>query len=445
MQVSAILSLPYIQPAQAQKHVTHNEALRRLDALVQPVVADRDRAAPPAAPGAGDRHLVGVGATGDWAGRDHALAVWDGAAWRFETPAAGWRAHCTAEDAELVFDGSGWRAPAELATQADRLGLGAEADAENRLSVAAPAVLLSHDGGDHRLKVNRAGPGDTASLLFQTGFTGGAEMGLAGGPDFEIKTSADGAGWTSALRLSASDGRATGAAVQSGPRDATPGRLMSVGAFGLGAAAAPQAASADLARETGTYAMALPAPDAPPGASGPALLEVAAQGPDEIAQRLTETGTGRAWRRSRAGGAWQGWQRVIGQADLIGPVGLASGLPTGAVFETGTGPGGRFLRLADGTQIAQAEAALFARLSADRLEHVWTFPAPFAAPPQVAVTLPGAEADYGGLGPGDLGPAMQEAGTASVALRLPRAAGAASFAAGAQVMGARLLAIGRWD
>ena len=34
-QSSARLTLPFIQAAQAQKHVTHNEAVRALDMLVQ--------------------------------------------------------------------------------------------------------------------------------------------------------------------------------------------------------------------------------------------------------------------------------------------------------------------------------------------------------------------------------------------------------------------------
>lgn len=36
------LNLPYIAAAQAQKHVTHNEALRALDAIIQLSVLDRD-------------------------------------------------------------------------------------------------------------------------------------------------------------------------------------------------------------------------------------------------------------------------------------------------------------------------------------------------------------------------------------------------------------------
>lgn len=52
------LALPCIMPAQAQKHVTHNEALRMLDTLVQLSALDRDRTVPPSAPADGDRHIV---------------------------------------------------------------------------------------------------------------------------------------------------------------------------------------------------------------------------------------------------------------------------------------------------------------------------------------------------------------------------------------------------
>ncbi|WP_135506643.1 DUF2793 domain-containing protein [Roseovarius aestuariivivens] len=89
---SPVLSLPLIQPSQAQKHVTHNEALLLLDAAVQLAVADRDRTSPPALPEAGQRHIVAPGATAEWAGQDGLLALWDGGAWRFVTPLVGWRA-----------------------------------------------------------------------------------------------------------------------------------------------------------------------------------------------------------------------------------------------------------------------------------------------------------------------------------------------------------------
>jgi hypothetical protein len=56
------LGLPFIEGSQAQKHVTHNEALRILDSVVQIGVLDIDRTAPPSSPAEGDRHIVASGA-----------------------------------------------------------------------------------------------------------------------------------------------------------------------------------------------------------------------------------------------------------------------------------------------------------------------------------------------------------------------------------------------
>ena len=64
MDTTPNLALPYILASQAQKHVTHNEAIRALDALVQISVKDRDLAAPPGAPAEGDRYIVAAAATG---------------------------------------------------------------------------------------------------------------------------------------------------------------------------------------------------------------------------------------------------------------------------------------------------------------------------------------------------------------------------------------------
>ena len=47
------LALPYLLPAQAQKHVTHNEALQRLDAVTQLVVEAFGATTPPGSPGVG--------------------------------------------------------------------------------------------------------------------------------------------------------------------------------------------------------------------------------------------------------------------------------------------------------------------------------------------------------------------------------------------------------
>jgi hypothetical protein len=69
--------------------------------------------------------------------------------------------------------------------------------------------LLNHDGAGHQLKLNKAAAAETASLLYQTAFSGRAEMGLAGDDDFTIKVSADGAQWNNALSIAADTGVVT--------------------------------------------------------------------------------------------------------------------------------------------------------------------------------------------------------------------------------------------
>lgn len=221
---TAILSLPYILPAQAQKHVTHNTALQALDLAVQLAVTDRGSPTPPAGPAEGARHIVGPGASGDWAGQDHAIALFTGAeGWLFTTPLPGWRAWVAAEQAMVVWDGTGW---ISLAQNLAGLGINTTSDAINRLAVAAQATLLTHEGAGHQLKLNKAGTAETASLLFQTNWSGRAEMGTLGSDAFAIKLSADGSTWITALGFDATSGTASGQAVQQSPEDVTTGRLM---------------------------------------------------------------------------------------------------------------------------------------------------------------------------------------------------------------------------
>lgn len=106
-ETTPLLALPLIASAQAQKHVTHNEALARLDALAQLAVHDRHRTVPPGAPIAGDRHLVATAAGGAWAGQDGRIALYEDG-WTFLVPRAGWRVFLADERATLVHTGAGW-------------------------------------------------------------------------------------------------------------------------------------------------------------------------------------------------------------------------------------------------------------------------------------------------------------------------------------------------
>ncbi|MFP7675559.1 DUF2793 domain-containing protein [Marivita sp. S0852] len=222
---STLLSLPYIQPAQAQKHVTHNEALRMLDALVQLSVDSRALTDPPADPANGTRYIVASGATGDWAGQDFAIALNADGGWLFLSPNPGWRAWVVDEGTEVIWQGGFWQAHSGGGVIPDRLGLGTPVDTVSRLSVAAPETTLTHEGAGHQLKINKAADADTASLMFQSDWTGHAEMGLAGDTAFSIKVS-DGTSWTTALSFDSATGAASGAAVSSGPEDSNSNALV---------------------------------------------------------------------------------------------------------------------------------------------------------------------------------------------------------------------------
>lgn len=228
-QSSPLLLLPYIQPAQAQKHVTHNEALRRLDALVQLSVESRALTEPPESPPEGVRYIVASGATGDWAGQDFAIALNAGGGWLFLAPNVGWQAYVADEAVTVTWQGSLWHTAATGGALPDRLGLGTNVDPINRLSVASPTTLLTHEGAGHQLKVNKATAADTASLLFQTGWSGRAEMGTTGDDAFSIKVSADGGSWTTALSFDPASGAASGAAVSNGPQDSNADALVRAG------------------------------------------------------------------------------------------------------------------------------------------------------------------------------------------------------------------------
>lgn len=109
---STNLILPYLQPAQAQKHITLNETLLRLDALVQGAVETRFLAAQPSSPVDGARYILPSGKTGaDWgAMADHALAYWRDGVWEEIAPRSGFALFVRDEGRLVAFDGARWNA-----------------------------------------------------------------------------------------------------------------------------------------------------------------------------------------------------------------------------------------------------------------------------------------------------------------------------------------------
>lgn len=203
--LTANLNLPRAVPnMNPDGPVIFNDLIEQLDALIQLAVEDSSLSAPPdPLPAEGARYIVSATASGDWAGQEGRIALYSGEGWLFLTPKDGWRAWDRAASEGRLYRNGGWHSENRSA----RLGVGTDADNYNRFAVSAPATLLTHDGGGHQLKLNKAAAGDTASMLFQTGWAGRAEMGTMGGDDFAIKVSPDGSSWTTALTVDSATGR----------------------------------------------------------------------------------------------------------------------------------------------------------------------------------------------------------------------------------------------
>jgi hypothetical protein len=131
-------ALPFLFPGQAQKEAFVNEALARIDSLLQPVVLG-EQAAPPPASQAGDTYLVAAPASGEWAGRDGMIANWSGTHWLFAPPWEGARVHDAASGALAVFSGAaGWRRAAAPPVPDG----GTTQDLEARAAIAAIVARL---------------------------------------------------------------------------------------------------------------------------------------------------------------------------------------------------------------------------------------------------------------------------------------------------------------
>lgn len=108
MSRTAQLSLPLLLPAQAQKHVTVNEALARLDAAIQLRVVSSQRTEPPASGTDGESYIVPVGASGAWANASPRIATWSNGGWIIVSPKVGWRAWDESRSGYQTFDGVTW-------------------------------------------------------------------------------------------------------------------------------------------------------------------------------------------------------------------------------------------------------------------------------------------------------------------------------------------------
>lgn len=161
-EVSARWSLPLIVAGQAQKEMTHNEAVALIDLILQPAVEAVGLNNPPATPAIGACWVIGAAPTGAWEGQAHAVAGWTAGGWRFVAPRDGFCVWDAADNRPIRFHADAWSGEA-LAGESLRLGGqsilssraaaisaprgGTQIDAEAREALSAILLVLQH----HRL------------------------------------------------------------------------------------------------------------------------------------------------------------------------------------------------------------------------------------------------------------------------------------------------------
>lgn len=152
-------ALPLLAAGQAQKEITHNEAIAAIDRLLHLAVLSRTMATPPTQPAVGDAYIIGVSPTGDWQGAPGKLASFDGFGWTISMPNPGCMAWVADEQQFAVCTDAGWAtggwptqglliggrtvlaaAPADIAAPAG----GTVVDVECRAALAELLVALRH-------------------------------------------------------------------------------------------------------------------------------------------------------------------------------------------------------------------------------------------------------------------------------------------------------------
>lgn len=102
------LGLPLVQPSQAQKHVTVNESLARIDGLTQLVLVSNTTATPPVSAVDGTSYGVPAAGVNEWVGQDGSIAIYSNGGWVFVAPQIGWQAWIADTAIAARFNGTAW-------------------------------------------------------------------------------------------------------------------------------------------------------------------------------------------------------------------------------------------------------------------------------------------------------------------------------------------------
>lgn len=102
------LQLPYILTAQAQKEVTHNDALNLLDIFTRPTVLEMGKNTPPSSPVIGDCYVIGSSPTDEFVSHEQEIACFSENGWIFAVPFIWLDIVNQANATRYVFDGAAW-------------------------------------------------------------------------------------------------------------------------------------------------------------------------------------------------------------------------------------------------------------------------------------------------------------------------------------------------
>lgn len=158
------LGITLVEQSQAQKEVTVNQALTRIDAVLNSGVISLSVSTPPGSPTGGDLYIVGASPTGDWSGQADKLTYFD-QIWRFITPKEGISLWVNDEDLIYTYDGSSWVASTLGETNtASNLGSGtgvyaskSAVDLRFKSLIAGTNVTITNTAND--ITINASGGG----------------------------------------------------------------------------------------------------------------------------------------------------------------------------------------------------------------------------------------------------------------------------------------------
>jgi hypothetical protein len=108
MDTTTRFRLPLMQPGQAQKEVTHNEAILSTDALLHLAVEDFGRILPPAELTPGGSWIVGADPRGDWQAQAGKIAHYGPGGWIFFDPVEGLTAWVKSSGVHAIWRGGAW-------------------------------------------------------------------------------------------------------------------------------------------------------------------------------------------------------------------------------------------------------------------------------------------------------------------------------------------------